>query len=398
MAELNSLDHPSECRVLDISGVGVRLRSNTQPPIGEVICVGFHHHVLVVRVRNVQPRGDRFAVGAERVCSFPKSDFPGGQPTFQQLQTLLAEKGWNIQVNTEPEPQPQAQAEPAPEPQLQAEPQPQTEPDPQPELESQPEAEAQPEPEPQPQAEPTLAPQAEPVPQLRAQPQPEEEPAAVHPPPMPRPMPTPTPLPPPPLMTPTTRSLRPIVAIAATFVMLISAGILFLGFRSHGTAPRITAAPVSAAAPEPVTAPAPAAADPAPVSADPGPIPAPAVTPSPAPRAVTPSPAPSAVTPSAAGHHVKVTILEPAWITASADGKPLLDRGKMFAKDDVFEFDFARLSYLHLGNSSGVRVVMDAKAVSLPEPHAVVGILELTPSGSRLLPWSNGDPVAGSKP
>jgi hypothetical protein len=97
--------------------------------------------------------------------------------------------------------------------------------------------------------------------------------------------------------------------------------------------------------------------------------------------------------PPAAVHHVKISIQEAAWITASADGKPLLDRGKMFARNDAFEFDFAQLSYVHLGNSRGVEIAVDGKPVQLAEPHMVVGVLELKPSGSRLLPWSNTDPV-----
>jgi hypothetical protein len=267
VAQLDSLNQPRECHVLDISDNGIRLRTNHSLPVDEVICLGFHGHVLMIRIRNVRPLGDTFAVGAERVCSFSKEQFGGSQPTFERLQELLTEQGWNIEVST---------------------------------------------------AAPVLPPPA-----------------------------------PPPL-----RSLQFPVMFAAALVVMISAGILFLGFRTRHPPPRVISELVS-------TVPAP-------------------------PPIVISQPEP----PAPAVHHVKISVQEPAWLTASADGKPLLDRGKMFAHNDSFEFDFSKLSYVHLGNSRGVQVVMDGNPVVLPEPHMIVGVLELKPSGSRLLPWSNDDPVA----
>jgi hypothetical protein len=267
VAQFDSLNHPRECHVLDISDNGIRLRTNHSLPVDEVICLGFQGHVLMIRIRNVRPLGDTFAVGAERVCSFSKEQFGGGQPTFERLQELVSEQGWNIEVSSA---------------------------------------------------------------------------AAVLPPPV-----------------PPSRSLRFPVVFAAALVVTISAGILFLGFRTRHPPPRVISKRVS-------TVPA-------------------------APPLVISQPDP----PPAALHHVKISVQEPAWLTASADGKPLLDRGKMFARNDTFEFNFSQLSYVHLGNSRGVEIVVDGKPVHLAEPHAVVGILELKPSGSRLLPWSNEDPVTG---
>jgi len=258
------MDRPRECRVLDISGAGIRLRTQHHMPVEEVVCLGFHEHVLVVRIRNVRPLGNEFVIGAERICSFPKEEFGDGQPTFEKLKELLATKGWDIEVDNAA----------------------------------------------------SVLPSPAPPPQRR-------------------------------------RRCLPLV-LAATLVALTGAGVLVFELFRHEPARQTVA------------------------------------TPPPAER--TPVPAEQPPPASPALHHVKIGILEPAWITASADGKAVLDRGKMFAKDGSFEFDFSKLGYVHLGNSRGVQVFVDGKAVSLPEPHAVVGVLELTAEGSHLLPWSNEDP------
>jgi hypothetical protein len=260
------MEHRRDCRVLDVSGDGARLRTNQHMPVGEVVCLGFHEYILVVRIRNSRPQGETFAVGAERICSFPKEAFGAHQPTFGRLQELLAEKGWDIEESTA----------------------------------------------------------AFVIPQ----------PAAPQ------------------------RSWRIPLALAALTV-IIFAGLYLLKHLQREPEPRATPAPV--------------AAEPAP------------------PPVVTPQPT---AAPSLAVHHVKVAVLEPAWLTASADGKPLPELAKTYGKNDSMQLDFSKIAYLHLGNSRGVQIVMDGKTVTLAEPHAVVGVLELTPSGSRLLPWTNNDPVA----
>ena len=269
------MDRPCECRVLDISGAGIRLRTKQHMPAEEVVCLGFHEHVLVIRIRNVRPDGELFLVGAERICSFPVEQFGAGQPTFERLQELMAGKGWDIEVATA------ASVLPGP--------------------------------------------------------------------------------PPPPDASRKGRRL-PLVLTAAAIVVVGAAGLLLFESSRSGRVKQAVQAPV--------------AAEPMPRPAD-------------LPQAVTPALSPLI-------HRVKLAVLEPAWVTASADGKALLDRGKMFAKDGSFAFDFSKIAYVHLGNSRGVEIEIDGKPVRLAEPHAVVGVLELTPSGSRLLPWTNEDPPATS--
>jgi homeobox protein ESX1 len=475
LALLNNLEHPDECRILDISSDGIRLLTDEDLPVDEAICLGFHEHILVVRVRNVVQRGNQFAIGAERIFSFPKEDFGEGPPTFEKLQALLADKGWAIEVNTEiedAEPEPVAReaapvynnvpeplaarrvpvippAPPAPErrpaiPALQSR-EPQSREPQARELENR---------EPQSSVllqDPPPPPTRFPEPLARFQ-----EPPAPFPEPPPPQFPEPVdrrsgpldwgPMPTMPEAPTPRKSLRAPVALAATIVLLIGAGALYVNFlRNRHPAPHAAVASVTPR-PEPVESkpapapdddrtasrsavasgatPTPAAVTP-PAAAPAKTLPAPAkqatpvaVTPPPAapakalpapakqatpvatapPVAARPTPAPAAAAapkPASSGtHHVKVSIIEPAWLTASADGKALLGLGKMYGKNESFEFDFSGVSFVHLGNSRGVTVTVDGKPINLPEPHAVVGVLQLTPSGSHLLPWTPKDPVA----
>ena len=89
---------------------------------------------------------------------------------------------------------------------------------------------------------------------------------------------------------------------------------------------------------------------------------------------------------------MKLAILQPAWITASADGKPLPQAGKTFDRNESLEFGFDKIAYVHLGNTLGIALTVDGRPVKLPESRTVTGVLELTPAGERLLPWSAEDP------
>lgn len=285
----------------------------------EVICLDFQEHVLLARVRNTQPRGERFAIGAERICTFAKEDFGGGLPTFETLRSPLAEKGWLLEV-TVPDPEPVA---------------------------SSPERAV---PVSQQQVVPDAPKQV--APNLR-------------------------------LIVPVSAtpfsSLRLPLALAATMILLISAGALFMKLRPRHAVPQV-------ARPNGVERAASPATEPLKVEPE-----------SPPPNmsgAAVPASAQKTVS---AIHHVKINVLDTSWLSASSDGNALLGPGRMYRKNDAFEFDFSKSSFLHLGNSYGVQATLDGKAISLPELRGAARVLQLTPSGSRLLPWTNDDPAPSDK-
>jgi hypothetical protein len=414
---LSSLEREIDCRVVDLSATGMRLIAGEAIPAGEMVAVDFEDHLAVATVRNCQRYGDKFSVGTSRIHELPKDQLPSGQPRYQQIRALLEEKGWSVEIETD-DPVPEAPA--APEPAREAE----TEAGSQaPLVEAGPAADEaapvtanEPVTEIEPGAEiETLAaslpmaglvtqPLNQPVAQLVAQVMTEAPPSAPASSAPPVPV-VPTALPPKapaqdtepadpvrtlrhaaPPVTPAPASRRGLLT-AAMAALVVVAGLIFLGLQHRASAPDSAAAvaPVLAAAPSPV------AAAPGPVIEAPKPA---APSPAPAVAAVTNDAQPTAA-PVADLHHVRLAISNPSWISATADGKTVLSR--LFNQGDVHDFQFSKVAFVHVGNSANVELSLDGKAVHLAGDSGPLRLVEITPDGARILPWTNGDPPSASK-
>lgn len=328
---LSSLDRQIECRMIDISATGMRFIANEPLPNDEVVAVDFEDHLAVATVRNCQAYGDKFSIGTSRIHSLPKDQLPAGQPKYQQIRALLEEKGWSVEIEAIDPAQLQRVQEPPP-------------PSPEPEIEAVESAEPQLEskPEPEPVAEDpflSLAPPPQPIP-----------PTAIS---VPEPVPSP-------LLA--ARPWRGRMVIAAGLVLAI-ATVSYLLHLMHE-------APVYSA---PVAAIVPAAPAPQPVAAPATPV---------------------AVSANPDVHRARFTILQRAWVSATADGKPGF--AKVMEPGDTPELEFSKIAYVHLGNFHAVQISLDGVEVPSPTGGGALRLIELTPSGARTLPWSNGDPEPGN--
>ena len=120
----------------------------------------------------------------------------------------------------------------------------------------------------------------------------------------------------------------------------------------------------------------------------------------PTPPRETPAPQPiaapetTAVPANSDVHHAKFTILERAWVSATSDGKPAF--AKVMEPGDTPELEFSKIAYVHLGNFHAVQISLDGTEVPGLTGGGALRLIELTPSGARTLPWTNGDPEPGN--
>src|SRR5271170_1079200 len=78
-AKVALLDDPEtewNGQVIDISGLGLRLVAEVELHQDQIITIETDQHLILADVRNCEPRGSRFGVGAERVHSASKLSLP----------------------------------------------------------------------------------------------------------------------------------------------------------------------------------------------------------------------------------------------------------------------------------------------------------------------------------
>jgi hypothetical protein len=96
--------------------------------------------------------------------------------------------------------------------------------------------------------------------------------------------------------------------------------------------------------------------------------------------------------PSAANvHRARFTVLERAWVSVTTDGKPSI--AKVLDPGETPEVEFSKIAYVHLGNFHAVQINLDGVDVQTLTGGGALRLIELSPSGARTLPWSNGDPT-----
>jgi hypothetical protein len=84
--------------------------------------------------------------------------------------------------------------------------------------------------------------------------------------------------------------------------------------------------------------------------------------------------------------HAEIRVTEPAWVYAVSDGKEVF--GKLLAKDETRQIDFAEKALVRVGNAGGVDITVDGKSIGPLGPRGAIRAVELTPDGHRFVPLS----------
>ena len=62
--------------------------------------------------------------------------------------------------------------------------------------------------------------------------------------------------------------------------------------------------------------------------------------------------------------------------------------GKLLAKDETRQIDFAEKALVRVGNAGGVDITVDGKSIGPLGPRGAIRAVELTPDGHRFVPLS----------
>ena len=73
----------------DMSGGGFQLLADEHIAPGKKIVVETNAHLMLAETRNSHRRGDRYAIGAQRVHTFPKLDLPDEAGRIEKVQILI---------------------------------------------------------------------------------------------------------------------------------------------------------------------------------------------------------------------------------------------------------------------------------------------------------------------
>lgn len=93
-AQLILLEQPErELDVLltDVSGGGFQLLADEAMPPGKRIAVETDAHLILAEVRHSRRRGERYAVGAQRIHTLPKLDLPEEAGRIERVQILVGD-------------------------------------------------------------------------------------------------------------------------------------------------------------------------------------------------------------------------------------------------------------------------------------------------------------------
>jgi hypothetical protein len=384
IAPLRQPERDMSCALVDTSGTGIQFTSDADLLVGEILIAELPDQFVLAEVRYSQAKGERFAIGAERVQSVSKDAMAQAGSGLERAGVLIEALCNRVRTGFADEPgnAPGEEHGVAGGDQRQRA------------LErvarileiwqkmqsggiSQSAA-------------------ADPAEQAPSEPQPQAEPAAS----------ADAPLPDSELETPAEvrHSSGAGRAFAAVGACLVLAGLLtvcVLQFRSgqgsnHAGA-AATVKPQAKPAPDakqqvvaeqvqprpeiasPVQAAAPVQARPAPGVQQHAAIPAKA-----APIA-SQAPAPAVV----GLHRAQIKALQTTWVGVSTDGKKVF--GGMITKGSTKDLEYSKFAFLHAGNAAGIEITMDGQPVPMgPKPG--LRLVELNSTGSRILRWSNDDP------
>jgi hypothetical protein len=73
----------------DVSGAGFQVLADEELPAGDMIVLETDAHLILAEVRHSRGRGERFAIGAQRVQTLSKLDLPDDTGRVQRIQILI---------------------------------------------------------------------------------------------------------------------------------------------------------------------------------------------------------------------------------------------------------------------------------------------------------------------
>lgn len=121
-AQLTLLDQPDRelsVSLTDMSGGGFQLLADEHLVPGKRIVVETDVHLMLAETRNSHPRGDRYAIGALRVHTYPKIDLPDEAGRLEKVQILIND--YQLRMRKESAIPTHAEEAPAVEPEIQIE-------------------------------------------------------------------------------------------------------------------------------------------------------------------------------------------------------------------------------------------------------------------------------------
>jgi RodZ C-terminal domain len=97
-------DREMECFLTDISASGLRLLANENMPSEGIIVVEAENHLVLCNIRNSQPRGSRFTIGAEKIHTLAKMELPAGASMLVKTEALIQDFRMRLRAGLETPP------------------------------------------------------------------------------------------------------------------------------------------------------------------------------------------------------------------------------------------------------------------------------------------------------
>lgn len=91
-AKLTLVDAPErdlECMLLDISATGLKFVASDSLHVDEVVALEVEDYLVLADVRYSEPRGGRFAIGAERIHALERAALPRGANRAEQIRFVV---------------------------------------------------------------------------------------------------------------------------------------------------------------------------------------------------------------------------------------------------------------------------------------------------------------------
>lgn len=98
--------------------------------------------------------------------------------------------------------------------------------------------------------------------------------------------------------------------------------------------------------------------------------------------AARPIPAVASSAQNSSRRHLEIRVIQPTWVGASSDGKELF--GALLSKNETKEIDYSEKALVNIKNTNGVEVIFNGKTIPWSDHGA--GTLEFTATGYRFLP------------
>ena len=112
LASLDSPDRELDCLLLDISATGMKFVIGESLSVDEVVAIEVEDHLVLADVRYAEARGDKFAIGAERIHAVDKTALPEDKNRAEQIRFVVDDYRSRIRLAIAGEKSPAKKPEP----------------------------------------------------------------------------------------------------------------------------------------------------------------------------------------------------------------------------------------------------------------------------------------------